>query len=164
MNWIDYIIIGLFAFSCIAGVMRGLLREVISLVTWIVALWVSWTYAPDLGAYLGGALSGEPGRTWGARAILFVGVMLAGSAVGAIANHFVRLTLFSAVDRLFGFLFGALRGFVALGLLAILAHAVRLEGEGWYRHSVLVPYVEHSGNLLRALTGERKITVPDSSS
>jgi membrane protein required for colicin V production len=157
MNWIDYLIIGLLAFSCIAGIMRGLLREVISLVSWVVALWVAWAYAANLGVYLGGALSAEPGRTWAARAILFVGVMLVGSAIGAIANQFVRLTLFSAVDRLFGFLFGALRGFVALGLLVILAHAVRLEGEGWYRHSTLMPYVEHSANILRALTGERKI-------
>jgi membrane protein required for colicin V production len=164
MNWIDYIIIGLFAFSCIAGIMRGLLREVISLVTWIVALWAAWAYAADLGAYLGGALSSEPGRTWGARAILFIAVMLVGTAVGGLANHFVRLTLFSAVDRMLGFVFGALRGFVALGLLVILAHAVRLEGEGWYRHSTLMPYVEHSANMLRALTGERKIPVPDSSS
>jgi membrane protein required for colicin V production len=158
MNSIDYVLIGLLAFSCVAGVMRGLLREVISLVSWVLALWVAWTYADELGGYLGGALSAEPGRTWAARAILFVGVMLVGSAVGALTSHFVRLTLFSAVDRLFGFLFGALRGFVALGLLVILAQAAHLQGEGWYRHSTLLPYVEHSANVLRALTGERKIT------
>jgi membrane protein required for colicin V production len=157
MNWIDYLIIALLAFSCIAGLMRGLLREVISLLTWIIAVWVAWTYAGDLSPHLGGALDGGPGGTWAARAILFVGVMLAGTAVGAIANHFVRLTLFSAVDRLFGFLFGALRGIVALGLLVILCQAVRLEGEGWYRHSTLLPYVEGSANVLRGMVGERKI-------
>jgi membrane protein required for colicin V production len=157
MNWTDYLIIGLLAFSCIAGFLRGLLREVISLLTWILAVWIAWSYAGDLGPSLGGALTTEPGRTWAARAILFVGVMLVGAALGALAHHFVRLTLFSAVDRLFGFLFGALRGIVALGLLVMLCHAVRLDSEDWYQRSTLVPFVEHSANVLRAMVGERKM-------
>jgi membrane protein required for colicin V production len=164
MNWTDYLIIALLAFSCIAGLMRGLLREIISLFSWIIALWAAWAYAADLGVHLGGALASEPARTWAARAIIFLGVMLAGTAIGGIVTHFLRLTVFSAVDRMFGFLFGALRGFVALGLLLMLAHAVRLDGEGWYRQSTLVPYVEHSANVLRALVGERKITAHESTS
>ena len=35
MNWLDYLLIALAAFSCIMGIVRGLVREVISLVTWV---------------------------------------------------------------------------------------------------------------------------------
>jgi membrane protein required for colicin V production len=69
----------------------------------------------------------------------------------------VRLTVFSGIDRLLGMLFGLLRGVVVLGLLAMLAHAVRLHEEPWYRGSVLVPYAEQAGNVMRTLVGERKI-------
>lgn len=157
MNWTDYVIAGLLAFSCIAGLMRGLLREVISLLTWIAALWLAWQYAGTLEPHLGGALAAEAVRPWAARTIIFVGVLLIGAAVGAIVTHFVRLSLFSGVDRLLGFLFGLLRGAVVLGLLAMLCHAVRLQDEPWYRGSTLVPYAEQAGNVLRALVGERKI-------
>jgi len=45
-----------------------------------------------------------------------------------------------------------------LGVFVILCHALRLDGESWWRKSILVPYAEHAGNLLRGLVGERKIS------
>jgi membrane protein required for colicin V production len=157
MNAIDYVIIGLLAFSALAGLLRGFLKELISLLTWIVAAWASWSFAGSIEPHLGGALAEATVRPWAARAILFIGVLLVGAALGAIVGYFVRLSLFSAVDRLLGFLFGTLRGFVALGLLAILCHAVHLQGESWYRESTLVPYVEKLGNVVRVLVGESRL-------
>jgi len=157
MNWTDYLLIAVLVFSSIAGLMRGLLREVISLITWIAAVWIAWTFASSLEPHLGGALSDAAARPWAARVIIFVAVLLVGAAVGALLGHFVRLSLFSGVDRLLGMVFGLLRGIVALGVLTIMAHAVRVHEEPWYRGSVLVPYAEQAGNVLRGLVGERKI-------
>ena len=157
MNWTDYLLIAVLVFSSVAGLMRGLLREVISLFTWVAAVWIAWSFAASLEPYLGGALSDSAVRPWAARTIIFVAVLLIGAALGALVSHFVRLSLFSGVDRLLGLLFGLLRGVVALGVLAMLAHAVRLHEEPWYRQSLLVPYAEQAGNVLRGLVGERKI-------
>ena len=157
MNWTDYAIIVLLAVSCIAGLLRGLLREVISLLTWVAAVWLAWQFAGMLEPHLGGALRDSAVRPWAARAIIFIGVLLIGAAVGSIVSHFVRLSLFSGLDRLLGFVFGLLRGVVVLGVLAMLCHAVRLDEEPWYRDSVLTPYADQAGNVLRALVGERKI-------
>jgi membrane protein required for colicin V production len=159
MNWVDYLLIILLVFSCLAGLMRGLLREIISLFTWVIGVWLAWTFSEWLEPNLGGALADGAVRPWAARVLIFVAVLLIGTAIGAIVTHYVRLSLFSGVDRLLGLVFGLLRGAVVIGLLAILCHAVRLDGEGWYRRSVLVPYAEQVGNVLRALVGERKINV-----
>ena len=157
MNWTDYLLIAVLVFSSLAGLMRGLLREVVSVITWVAAVWIAWTFAASLEPYLGGALSDASVRPWAARTIIFVAVLLIGAAIGALLGHFVRLSLFSGVDRLLGLVFGLLRGVVALGVLAMLAHAVRLQDEPWYRGSLLVPYAEQAGNVLRGLVGERKI-------
>jgi uncharacterized membrane protein required for colicin V production len=45
MNWIDILLIVLVGCSFIAGLMRGLLREVVALVTWITAVWLHRTSA-----------------------------------------------------------------------------------------------------------------------
>jgi membrane protein required for colicin V production len=157
MIWTDYLIIALVLFSCLYGLMRGLLREVISLCTWIAAVLLAWRCADWLAPHLGGALADPDVRPWAARTLIFAGVLLIGTAVGGVVNHFVRLSIFSVLDRLLGFVFGLLRGVVAIGLLAILCHAVRLQDEAWYRKSALVPYAESAGNVLRALVGERII-------
>jgi membrane protein required for colicin V production len=159
MNWADIFLIGLVALSCIAGLVRGLLREVIALVTWVLAVWLAWAYAPMLEPHLGGALAGESVRPWAARTLIFMVVVLLGTAIGVIASHFVRLSLFTGVDRFFGALFGLLRGWVIVGLFVILCHALRLDGQTWWRRSILMPYGEHAANVLRGMVGERKILV-----
>jgi membrane protein required for colicin V production len=157
MNWTDYVIIALMAFSCVYGLYRGLMREVVSLVTWLAAFWLAWHFAYLLEAHMGGVLSAEGVRTWAARTVLFIAVLLLGSAIGAIVTHFVRVSILSSLDRLLGFVFGFLRGAVALGVLVMVCHAVRLNEEHWYRDSTLVPYAEHAGNVLRALVGESRV-------
>ena len=157
MNWTDYVIIALLVVSCIVGLYRGLMREGITLVTWVAAAWLAWHCAYLLEPHLGGALSGEAVRPWAARGIIFVLVLLLGTIVGAIVTYFVRLTLMRSLDRMLGFLFGLLRGLVVLGLLVILCHAVRLHEEPWYRNSTLMPYAEHAANVLRGMVGESTV-------
>jgi hypothetical protein len=60
MVTLDYIIIGIVLISAIAGLMRGFLLTVCSLVTWVLAVWLSWKLAPSLVPHLGGALRVEP--------------------------------------------------------------------------------------------------------
>jgi membrane protein required for colicin V production len=157
MNWVDYLLIALIAFSCVAGVMRGLLREVIGLVTWVAAVWVAWHYADVLAPHLGGALANEGVRVWAARTIIFLAIVLIGTCIGAVVGHVVRLSIFSGTDRFFGGLFGFLRGLVMIGLFVMLCHALRLNGEPWWRASTLIPYGERAANVLRGMVGESKI-------
>ena len=153
MNWADYLIIVLLAFSCIVGFMRGLLREMISLITWVLAAMLAWRLAGLIEPYLGGSLSSPTVRTWVARGLIFIGVLLVGTAVGAIMAHFVRLSMFSGLDRILGALFGAMRGVVLLGMAAMLCQTAHLNGEAWYRQSMLLPYAGRAADLLRTITG-----------
>jgi membrane protein required for colicin V production len=157
MNWTDYVIIALLAFSCVAALYRGFMREMISLITWLAAFWLAWHFAYLLEPHLGGALNAEHVRTWAARTIIFIAVMLIGSAIGVIVTQFVRVSLLSSLDRALGFVFGLLRGAVALGVLVMVCHAVRLNEERWYQESTLVPYAEHAANVLRTLVGESRV-------
>jgi hypothetical protein len=50
-----------------------------------------------------------------------------------------------------------IRSALVVGLFVILCHAVRLDGESWWRDSKLVPFAEQAANVLRGLVGERKI-------
>jgi membrane protein required for colicin V production len=162
MNWLDYAMIAVVTFSVVLGFMRGLLREVIALCTWLAAVWLAWQYGPALEPHLGGALAVVGVRPWAARALVFLGVLLVGTTIGVIVAHLVRLSIFSGLDRLFGGVFGLLRGLAMLGVFVILCHALQLNGEIWWRDSILVPYAERAGNVLRGLVGERKIRIDHS--
>jgi len=162
MNWIDYLMLALVVCSCIAGLMRGLLREIVALVTWITAVWVAWNYSGLIESHLGGALANNVVRPWVARTLIFVVVLMIGTTVGLMVTHMVRLSLFSGLDRALGGMFGFLRGLIMCGLLVMLFHALRLDEEPSWRQSLLVPYAEHAANLLRGMVGERKMLAVNS--
>lgn len=157
MTLADYVILGILLISAIAGVLRGFLREVCSALTWILAFWFAWRFGPLLAPHLGGLLR-QPGVSlWAARAIVFLVVLLIGTAIGALVTHFMRLSLFSGLDRFLGLILGLVRGVVIVGLVAILCHTLQLDTEAWYRRARLAPYAEHVANGLRTLGGDERI-------
>ncbi len=154
-NTADYLIIATVVISAAVGLLRGLLREVIALITWIVAAFVAWHFAGLLEPHLGGLLAREEVRPWAARLILFAAVLLLGYAVGAILGYFVRLSLLTGVDRFLGLLFGLLRGVLIVGVAVIVCETVQLDTESWWHESVLVPYGQDAASLLWSLGGSR---------
>ena len=153
----DYLVILAILVSALVGALRGFLRESIALGAWIIGLFLAWHFADVIEPHLGGLLSDPTVRPWAARAILIVLVLLLGAATGAILAHFVRLSIFSGMDRLLGFAFGLLRGFVLLGVFVILGQLLRLQGESWWRHSLMIPYGESMANGLRTIVGEAHV-------
>jgi membrane protein required for colicin V production len=154
MVTLDYIIIAVVLISAVAGLIQGFLREVCSLVTWVLAVWLAWKLGPLLGPHLGGALSKAPYGLWAGRALVFIAVLVIGAIIGATVNYFVRLSIFSGLDRLLGFVLGLFRGLVIVGVAVILAQAVRLDGEGWWKKSRLVPHLTPVADMLRAIVGD----------
>jgi len=142
---IDYIIIAIVLVSAVAGLIQGFLREICSLVTWILAVWLASKIGPSLSPHLGGVLRQHPYGLWAGSAIVFVAVLVVGAIIGASVNYFVRLSMFSGLDRLLGFVLGLIRGVVILGVMVILAQAARLDGEGWWKKSRLLPTVQPLG-------------------
>jgi len=157
MNVTDYLVIAGIVISAVVGALRGFLREAVSFVAWLIALFVAWHFSDLIEPHLGGLLAGSNVRTWAARTIIVVLILLLGAGIGAALSHFVRVSIFSSTDRFLGVLFGALRGVVLLGVLVILGQLLRLEDERWWRHSVLVPYGESIANGLRTLVGEQRV-------
>lgn len=154
MTLADYLIIAAILISAVAGVMRGFLREAVALGAWIIGLFLAWHFSDLVEPHLGGLMAGSEVRPWAARVIIVLLVLVLGACVGALLSHFVRLSIFSGVDRLLGFAFGLLRGFLLLGVFVILGQLLQLQAEGWWRQSLMIPYGESIANGLRTLVGE----------
>jgi membrane protein required for colicin V production len=157
MNATDYVVIAAIVLSAVVGAARGFLREAIAVAAWLIGLLIAWHFSDLLAPHLGGLMSDSSVRPWAARIIIVLLVLLFGAALGAVLGHFVRLSIFSGMDRLLGFFFGLVRGFVLLGVFVILGQLLRLEGERWWRGSLLIPYGESMANGLRTLVGEERV-------
>ena len=134
MNVTDYLVIAAVVISAVVGAMRGFLREAVALArvdhraVRCVAFLRSDRAAPGRPARrlvrrtMGGA--GHHRRADPAARAL---------ASARVLGHFVRLSIFSGMDRFLGLVFGLLRGVVLLGVFVILGQVLRLDGERWWR-------------------------------
>lgn len=150
----DYVVMAAVIISALVGLARGFLREAIAVVTWIFALALAGHFSELIEPHLGGLLAGALVKPWVARLIIVALVLLVGALIGGVANHFVRLSIFSGMDRLLGFAFGMLRGLVLFGVFVMLGQLLRLDSEHWWRDARLMPYGESLANGMRFLVGE----------
>ena len=157
MNVTDYLVIAAVVISAVVGALRGFLREVVALLAWLIALFFAWHFADLIEPHLGGLLAGSAVAPWAARVIIVIVILLLGAAIGAVLNHFVRLSIFSGMDRFLGLVFGLLRGVVLLGVFVILGQVLRLDGERWWTRSLMIPYGQSVANGLRTMVGEKPV-------
>lgn len=64
MVTIDYLLIAVFVLSAALGAYRGFVKEALSLVGWILAVWVAWRFGARV-ADMGPDFSDDPmARVW----------------------------------------------------------------------------------------------------
>ena len=154
----DYVVMAALLVTAIVGLARGLLREAIALASWVIALALAGHFSESVEPHLGGLLAGAMVKPWAARLIILLAVLLVGALIGGLADHFVRLSIFSGMDRLVGFALGLLRGLVVFGVLVMAGQLVHLDSERWWHDSRLMPYGESLANGMRFLVGEGAVS------
>jgi membrane protein required for colicin V production len=141
--------------STIIGLLRGLVREAVSLLFWIVAVWAAWKLGSAVEPHLGGLLADPSVAPWVGRLVILILVLLAGWVIGMLLSYFTRSLGLGWIDRILGLLFGLLRGLVLMGLIIIGGELLHLNHEEWWGRSKMVPFGETVGDWLRAMVGEK---------
>lgn len=172
LNWVDYIVLAVLAISVLAGLARGFIKEVIGLVTWIVALVVATLFAsPIANAFTGSSqiqsaintASSATGMNTAhpvsmlALAISFICIFAGVVLIGRIVNYFLTTATagygISLVNRLLGALFGLVRGFILVVVLIFVVELTPLAQQGYWSASQFVvsfqPTVNKLGDIVQ---------------
>lgn len=154
MLLIDMLIVGVIAVSALIGLFRGFFPELLSLLTWIVAIWSGWNFSDLVLPYLSGKLNSPFLELWISRGVIFVAVLLIGGLVGQVVALAIRKTGLSGTDRSLGLLFGLVRGVVIFGVAVLFAASLNLDEEPWWQESKMIPYGAQVADWLRSLLPE----------
>lgn len=154
LNWLDFAIIGVIALSAVVSLIRGFVREALSLVTWVLAFWVAFAFFRPLSEQLQPWISVASLRLGTAFAALLLISLLLGGLVGYLAGQMVDKTGLSGTDRLLGVFFGGARGVVLVAVLVLLAGLTPFPGDAWWQQSTLVPHFQEIAVWLKSLLPE----------
>jgi len=149
MTVVDVVVIFVIFLSALFSLIRGFVKESISLATWIIAIWLAATFAPKLSAALPNSIESEAVRQAVGFGVLFVLTLMVGALVNMLVNQLVKKTGLSGADRLFGVAFGVLRGALIIVVFVVIGGMTPLPETDWWQSSALLQWFESAAIVIQ---------------
>ena len=151
MPWVDIFIIVVVVLSALISLVRGFVKESISLITWIVAGIIALRYYSPMGDLLEPFVSSVTLRNWVGGGILFLVTLIVGAIVNFIISQLVSRTGLSGTDKALGVVFGAARGMLIVTMLVLLASLTPMPGADWWQESTLIDFFQQLAVWVRGV-------------
>ncbi len=160
--WVDYVILGLLGISGLLGLLRGFLREMFSLMTWVAAVWIAIHFSDLLAQQLEPWIKEAPLRKAASFCLVLFGTLVVGAILGGVIANLLSTAGLSGTDRLVGLVFGVMRGALLAALLLAVAERTPVPQSSWWKQSVLIPafkplanwidgQLQHGGKLMNSM-------------
>jgi membrane protein required for colicin V production len=149
MSWVDLIIIAVVVVSALISLVRGFVKESISLASWVLAGFIALRYFTPLSELLEPYIESPTIRTGSGFAILFVCSLIIGAIINFMASQLVTKTGLSGTDKSLGVVFGAARGILIVIILVLLAGLTPMPSESWWKESTMIEYFASMASWIR---------------
>lgn len=135
MTWLDYAVLVVLAASILWGVWRGLVHEVVSVASWVLAFLAANMFAGAMGDLLPASMAPEV-RVLVSFVVVFIVVLVACTIVGHLLSRMMKVAGLGPLDRTLGGVFGLARALVILLAFALVAGLTALPRQPAWRNSV----------------------------
>jgi len=141
MNFLDFFFLGAILLSVIFGILKGLVREMISLIFLFLAVFCSINYHTRLSMTLLSSIDDAEVSSFLSFLIIFFGLLVIGSLIGYFVNKVLVFGPLKSVDRILGAFFGILRG-VVICCAVLVSLKIFQVNDKWIDESILAKYAE----------------------
>ncbi len=158
LNGLDIALLAVLGLSAVFGAFRGLVREVLSLLAWIVAGWLALRYHGWLADRLVSVIAQEGLRQAAGFLLLFIAAIISVSLLNRLLSMLVHASRLGGIDRLLGFIFGALRGvMIGLVFVAVIDMTPLAESSAWSDSIVAETYRQLADWVGRHVDADRGV-------
>lgn len=155
MTLFDYLTIFVLIASIVISTMRGVVREVLSLASWVAAFLAANAYGGTLAQWLPAAVPGALTRLIIAFVVLFIGTRMLMGLLILMAEALIKAAGLSFVDRGLGSLFGLARGMLIVLTAVLLCGMTAIPQQRFWKEALLSPLAESAAHTVKPfLPGE----------
>lgn len=135
MPALDWIFLAVLLVSLTVGAWRGLVYEVLSVLSWIAAFVLAQWFAPDAARWLPMSGATEMIRYAAGFVLVFVAAVFLGGLVAFLVKKLVTAVGLRPIDRLLGAAFGVVRGLIVLLALTVVAGMTPVHTASWWEEA-----------------------------
>jgi membrane protein required for colicin V production len=153
MSGFDWVIGAIFLVSILIGLLRGFIREALSIVSWIMAIWLGITFCEPAGDFIAQFIDipAAAFRTSAGFALVFIGTLFLFSILSYIISKLVVKGAIKGTDRVLGVGFGALRAIAVVVAVILVARGFGMQSNDWWQNSNYLKYFETTANYVETL-------------
>jgi len=133
----DFVAIGIVALSVLIGLMRGAVKEVLSLAAWVLAFVAAKTFAATAAGVMPDFINNPALRYLAGFIMVFIVVMALAMLLSLLLSESLKALGLGAMDRILGVVFGFLRGIVIVTILVLMAGLTQLPKTDVWRQASL---------------------------
>lgn len=137
MTGFDYIVLAILGVSGLLGMMRGLIKEVLSLVAFAVSVLAAVWWGGMASSALAGLIANPYLRAAAGYGGVFVIVLMLVGLLNVLLSSLIERTGLTPADHGLGAVFGLLRGALIVFVLVGLAGYTELPQESWWQEARL---------------------------
>ena len=149
MTVFDYAVLTIVGASVLLSVMRGFVREVLALASWVIAFVAASVLSGIVAGWLSGVIVDESWRAFAAFALVFVTTLIAMSLLALAVSKLMRKAGLGLEDRLLGGFFGFARGILIVMVLVVLGGLTSVPRLPAWNDAMLSPPLEALAGKLR---------------
>jgi len=150
MTGFDYAVLAVMGLSLLWALLRGFVRELVSMIGWVAAFVLSIMFTQALAVMLPESL-GPLLSSLLAFVAIFIGVWVISGLVGLVLSKLVRAVGLGWGDRFLGGLLGLVRGAVIVLLAVMLGGLTPLPHEAFWRNAMFAAPLETAVVALKPL-------------
>jgi len=149
MPYFDMIVLAVIALSTLFAYIRGVVRELFAIASWIVGLVAALYYSDPAAALFSGFDISPVARHVIAFVLILLVVLIVGGIIAQLLKSVVHRIGLGFVDRFLGAVFGVLRGALLVVIFALIAGLTGLPRHDWWQNSTVGPVLAESALALR---------------
>jgi len=142
LNVFDWILVAIIGISSVFGLLRGFVKELLSLASWVAAFFVARLFSLKLSSFMVDWIDNPQFRLIAAFAILFAATLVVGALINNVFSRLVSATGLTGTDRLFGMVFGLVRGGLLVAVMVSLLSLTPVSNDQWWKNSLIIPQFE----------------------
>ena len=139
LTGVDYVILSIISVSVVTGLFRGVVKEIMALSIWVLALWVASHYSVYLAGYLKPYIQQTEIRSIAGFIALTLLILLAGGILNTAMSFVIVRSGLSSTDRLLGMVFGWGRGVIIIALMIVVAQMSGFSDKTYVKTSKIYP-------------------------
>jgi len=149
ISWVDVFLCSTAILVIITGAIRGLVRTIVTIISWVFGFYLAYTFAPNYTVYLDNYIEDIDIKLWSIQFIIFAFVVICGAVIGNLTSKIIDFSGVKNIDRVSGLVLGFVLSVIIVSIIVLASNLTSFPQSKHYQMSSLIPHLIEPAEFIK---------------